>query len=186
MLLAHSGLDWTNEVVTFQQWPELKPHVPGHQVPTLELNNGTRLGQTLAILRYIGMQHGYYPKDPMEAQHVDELCDGFNDVLGVIYKPHFTAPAERDTSNIFEKVLPKYLQIIDSECARGSFIAGDKLTIADFFIGSLYVNYFNNPECFEQENWAKVLANFPNFKAYGERFAAANKAYLETRNKYAV
>ena len=114
------------------------------------------------------------------------MCDGFNDVLAVIYKPHFTAPADRDTSNIFEKVLPKYLQIIDPECARGGFIAGDKLTIADFFIGSLYVNYFNNPETFEQENWAKVLANFPNFKAYGERFAAANKAYLETRNKYAV
>lgn len=55
------------------------------------------------------MQHGYYPKDPLEAQHVDEICDGFADVLAVIYKPHFTAPAERDTSNIFGTILPKYL-----------------------------------------------------------------------------
>jgi len=95
------------------------------------------------------MQHGYYPKDPDAAQVVDELCDGFNDVIAVIYKPHFTAPADRDTSNIFNNVLPKYLKVIDAECARGTFIAGDTLTIADFFIGSLYVNYFNNSECFE-------------------------------------
>ena len=83
--------------------------MPSNQVPVLELNNGVKLGQTLAILRYLGMQHGYYPKDPLEAQHVDEICDGFADVLAVIYKPHFTAPAERDTSNIFGTILPKYL-----------------------------------------------------------------------------
>ena len=186
MMLAHSGLEWEDKVTTFQQWPELKPNVPGNQLPTLELNNGTRLGQSLAIVRYIGMQHGYYPIDADEAQHVDELCDGFNDILGVVYKPHFTAPAERDTSKFFNETLPNYLNIIDSECARGNFIAGEKLTIADFMVGSLYVNYFTNPQVYEPENWEKVLAKFPNFKAYGERFAAANKVYLDQRPKYPV
>ena len=64
----------------------------------------------------------------------------------------------------------------------GNFLCGDKLTIADFWIGGFYVNYITNPDIsFCKERWAKVADNFPNFTAYGKRFAAANAKYLETR-----
>ena len=60
-------------------------------------------------------------------------------------------------------------------------MVGDKLTCADFWIGGLYTNYANNPNCYTPERWAALLNDFPAFKAYGERFAAENKAWLDSR-----
>ena len=78
--------------------------------------------------------------------------------------------------NIFNNVLPGLLKAIDARCAEGGFIAGENLTCADFCIGGLYTNYLANKDVsFAPEKWAAVLDQFPNFKAYGERFTAACK-----------
>ena len=68
-LLSTAGADWENNVVEFAQWGELKKTggFPGNQVPCLELADGTKLGQSVAILRLLGHKHGYYPTDAMEA-----------------------------------------------------------------------------------------------------------------------
>ena len=64
---------------------------------------------------------------------------------------------------------------------------GNKLTIADFWIGGLYTNLINNPnKTFAHDKWDKVLEDFPNFKAYGERFAKANESHMSTRGQYPV
>ena len=70
------------------------------------------LGQSNAILRLLGMKHGYYPTDPMEAYKCDSLIDGYMDVLGKIYKPHFKADGpEKDEAikEIFEKLIPGFV-----------------------------------------------------------------------------
>jgi len=38
---------------------------------------------------------------------------------------------------------------------------------ADFTIGGFYCNFFTNPKIYKPEEWAKVLENYPAFKAYG-------------------
>ena len=43
----------------------------------------------MAILRFLGSKHGFYPTDPMEAYRCDEMMDAYSDVIGKIYKPHF-------------------------------------------------------------------------------------------------
>lgn len=74
--------------------------MPNGQVPILELkSNGKILSQSVAILRFLGMQHGYYPRDPLEAHKVNELIDGFGDVASKIFTPAFNK--EADTTAIF-------------------------------------------------------------------------------------
>ena len=95
--------------------------------------------------------------------------------------PFFKQENEREAMypEIFDKVLPGFLTRIDPLCAKGQFLVGDKLTCADFWIGGLYTNFFNNADIgFAKDRWAAVLAKYPNFKAYGERFAAANQKWL--------
>merc|ERR1712127_896049 len=76
-LLNHAGDQFEDKRYTFDNWPAAKPSMPNQQVPCLELPDGKKLGQSNAILRFVGMKHGYYPTDLVEAHKADELCDGY-------------------------------------------------------------------------------------------------------------
>ena len=184
MLLDHAGVNYEDVCFGFEKWPELKPTMPNGQVPCLELKDGTKMGESYAIIRYLGSIHGYYPTDARQALEVDYLLEGYEALLSVIYKPHFAKPDEKDAliANIFDNAMPKLLSVVEPLCAKGEFLVGSKLTIADFFIGGLYTNYINNKNVtFAHDKWPTCLDSFPNFKAYGERFSAAVKGRLDAR-----
>ena len=88
-LLTHAKIPFEDISFGFDTWPEHKANMPNGQCPCLELNDGTKMGQSIAIARYLASVHGYYPKDPMEAYQVDQLVDRYQDVSGTIYKPLF-------------------------------------------------------------------------------------------------
>ena len=143
-LLTHAGVKFNDHHISFKEWPELKASMPNQQLPCLELPDGTKMGQSFAILRFLGKKHGYYPEDALQAFKCDEHIDRYNDVLSAVYKPHFEKDKDAMIENIVKKVLPIYLKQIDEICAKGEFICGPKITIADFAIGGLYSNYLAN------------------------------------------
>ena len=55
--------------------------MPNQQLPVLELQNGTKMGQSNSILRYLGMKYGYYPEDPIASYKCDMICDEYFDVF---------------------------------------------------------------------------------------------------------
>ena len=71
MLLSKANADYEMNVITFQDWPGLKASMPYTHVPCLELADGTKMGQTNAIMRFLGKKYGFYPTDPMDAYMVD-------------------------------------------------------------------------------------------------------------------
>lgn len=186
-LLCHSGIEFEEEIITFEKWPSVKPNYPNGNIPCLQLINGKKMGNTLAILRFLGQRHGYYPKDPLVAQRVDQACEQWADVAPQYVGPGMGNDADA-RANVFTNVLPNYLKTLDADCAKGAFICGNELTIADFCVGTLYTNYFANPLTYDGDKWQAVLAKFPNFKAYGERFARESEKYLNSpqRGEYAV
>jgi len=119
MLLSHGEIPYVDKIIEFSEWPALKPTMPNGQLPVLQLNGlgGKKLGQSGAILRYLGMNHGYYPDQPLEAQECDEFMDGYADILAKVYTPHFDPSI--DTAELFKTVLPNYLSSIDATCAKG-------------------------------------------------------------------
>ena len=82
----------------------------------------------------------------MKAYECDQLIDTYLDIVGKIYKPFFMAPEKRKDSctEIFEKLLPTFLDQIEEIAGKAEFLCGDELTIADFWIGGLYTNFINN------------------------------------------
>ena len=66
------------------------------------------------------------------------------------------------------------MKLIEPNLDSGKkFLFGDRLTIADFWIGGLYVNWAKNPNIgFGKDEWAWFLKTYPKFNSYGERFAA--------------
>ena len=55
-------------------------------MPVLELNDGTKMGETKAIMRYLGTSYGLYPTDPMQAYMIDSLLDGYDDFNEAVVK----------------------------------------------------------------------------------------------------
>ena len=56
------------------------------------------------------------------------------------------------------------------------------MTIADFYYGQIYTNYFNNPSvAYGVDKWTEALKSYPVFEEYGKRFTMENKAFLEAR-----
>ena len=112
------------------------------------------------------------------------MVDLYVDVIGKIYKPHFSAPEQKDavSDDILNNVLPAFLSRIDAKFTSSSRLVGDRLTIADFCIGGIYTNFAANPNVsYGGEKWGALLDKFPNFKAYGERFRGHMEAYLSSR-----
>jgi hypothetical protein len=63
--------------------------------------------------------------------------------------------------------------------------SNDKLTVADFWIGTLYTDHCVNKNNVNKTTlavWADVLKMYPNFKRFGEDFAKENADWLKKRN----
>ena len=63
MLLAHANVEYEDERITFEAWPELKASKSLKGLPVWE-EDGKFFGESKALLRYLGSKHDYYPKDP--------------------------------------------------------------------------------------------------------------------------
>ena len=159
-------------------------------MPVLELEDGTMMPESTCILRYLARLHGFYPTDPLELARAEEALNAMEDIAAKFTAPFFAKEAsakEAATNELFDNVLPAYLKIVEKDLATRKFIAGDNLTFADFYCGGLYTNFVNNDIVgFAADKWKTALDNAPNFKAYGERFSAEMKTYLDTRAKAPV
>ena len=48
-------------------------------------------------------------------------------------------------------------------------------------MGGMYTNTFTHHAFYTNGEWDKLAQKFPNFDAYGKRFAAANQKWLDAR-----
>ena len=188
MILAKGKVAWEDNRIAYADWPNHKASMPNGQVPAIELEDGTKRGESKAIIRYVAMKNGFYPDDPWEAAVTDEAIDTWSEILAKTYPPAFAQDEETKAKLIdacFE-AHGKFLKAFDAQFAKG-FLCGDKLTAGDFCLGSFYTNYYANPSVgFAADRWKALLDEHPNFKAYGEKFAAELADYLSTRPSYAI
>jgi len=125
------------------------------------------MGEHIPILRYLAMHHGYYPKDPVQAQQSEDIVLGSSTSLGkiaaIVFTPDQAAKAGM-IEDVFTNILPKYLKAIDSHFTAHKFLVSDELSWADFYLGgNLYLNCAKNPMIYAPERWAELLDQFPNF-----------------------
>ena len=81
-------------------------------------------------------------------------------------------------------MVPQFLDELTPYLRNGQFLLGQRISLADFWVGTLYVNFFKKKNIYEQQRWATLLAQYPLFQQYGERFVAENRGYLNKRTVY--
>ena len=81
----------------------------------------------------------------------------------------------------FNEILPKFLADVENTLGNQNFLCGEQLSLADFYIGNLYVSWLVNPLAYEPERRAALLQQFPKYTAYGKRFETKMGDFLKRR-----
>ena len=186
LCLWHAKADWQDTRVTGPAWMELKATLPNGQVPVL-VHKGHVLNESMAILRYVGKNLGYYPSDALEAWNVDQTIDFIADFL-----PHFGPPqmmggineeSEAKFADCWEKIAAK----LDKQLEGKTWLCNDKISIADCtatFVIMSFVWNENMPAGAAWSDKAKAaIAKHPNFAKYCEHVKEEWKEWLESRPK---
>ncbi|XP_075073335.1 glutathione S-transferase P [Mixophyes fleayi] len=170
MLMADQGLDWKEEVVTFDNWMggNLKKEAVFGQLPGFKDGDVT-LYQSNAILRYLGRNHGLYGKKPHEAALIDMVNDGVEDLrvkyLRLIYQNYENG--KDDYIKALGGDLGHFEKIISSNHEGKGFIVGDEISFADYNLVDLLRNHLVlAPDC---------LLGFPLLSAYVTRVSSRPK-----------
>ncbi len=111
MLFVHAKADWIDEIIPVPEFAARKAagEFPNGQIPILA-HKGRILNESVAILRYVGKELGYYPADNLEAWYVDSLIDFVKDsidkILPIVFGKRFD-----------EAGLAEYSQVVIKFCA---------------------------------------------------------------------
>ena len=141
MLLAHANVNYVDARQSMEAFGALKGsgQLPLGSMPVWE-ENGFKMCQSSAILRMLGVRHGYYSEDPMTCWAIDSLVDYMEDMQGPhtsIYAP-MLGGAQFDESMApawFEKFWDKIIPVLEARLSGHGkkFLAGtERPTIADF------------------------------------------------------
>jgi glutathione S-transferase len=191
MLLTHAKVNFEN--VNYGEgannWAEAKASGKFEfgQLPAIE-GNGKIYAQSGAILRYLGIRYGYYPvHDPELAWRVDSTLDSQEDMVQAYYNAAF-APTEEAKAegfkNFFGTTLPNWFKVIEHRIEANQphkYIVGDKITTADFALGSWAHSTYLNEASANKDKVAEAIKGFPKADAYFRGLHSDLEGRLSTR-----
>lgn len=132
----------------FSTDPEFLALNPNGKVPVLEDDN-TYIWESNVILRYLAekAKSDLWPQDPDEQRIVTQWqfweAGHFSQALLGVYFQRFLKQAlnmgDPDQTVVEEKLgfAERFLKVLDAELSKHDFVAGDRLSIADFSVGAI-------------------------------------------------
>jgi glutathione S-transferase len=135
LALHLAGIDFQDVRIARGDWAALKPTTPFGSLPVLELPGRPPLGQTNAILVYIGRQSGLHPKDDFEAARHEAFMGHVEDMRAHVSPTlRIADEAEKKKARVAlaETYLPAWAAFAERQISdTGPFFAGAKLQVVD-------------------------------------------------------
>ena len=188
-MLKLAGVDYEEKLFAFgsDQWKMEKSDntkYPFNQLPVLEVD-GTPISQSMAIMRYLGKEHGYAPSCNLEQAQADAIVDQCQDLIDQFIWLYFTEQdperKEKQRKNWFENKLPPAMKNFEAILKRNGtgYFVGDKITYADIGFFSLFNVYLARGK----PTVPNEFAGYPLISALYERITKEPRiaAYLKTR-----
>ncbi|KAK0422473.1 hypothetical protein QR680_007593 [Steinernema hermaphroditum] len=144
-----AGKEFEDVVLTHESWPSYKDDMPLYQVPVLEVD-GVKIGQTLAISRFLGRQFGMAGKNDLEAAKIDMLGDLIQDLSVADGVKEW--PVQEDYFR--EKVRPqieKFAPLVEKFLLGNGLLVGDNVTWVDVFAAEYFSKFvdYGEKDCLE-------------------------------------
>lgn len=180
--LGEKKLEIPQQVVNIakgeQNAPAFRAINPLGAVPVLELDDGTRLCESLAIIEYLEELHPEPPmigRDPLERARVRELERTIEfGVLGrvgrIIHNSESPLPGVRGVPEVAEQAretLPGILHLVDERIGGNAFVAGAHPSIADctLFAALRFAGFGGieiDPTCRNLHRWYQAFQERPS------------------------
>ena len=147
IFMAEKGIDCERVAVDIRGAENISPEYlaknPGGRVPMLELDDGTFIGESIAICRYL---EGLYPQPclfgdtPLASAQIEmwqrrvelnllmEVAGAFRNLSGV-FKDRETCVKE--WGEVCAQKIPKVLTMFDDQLAESTYLAGETFSVAD-------------------------------------------------------
>jgi glutathione S-transferase len=129
-----AGVDFEDDRVSGPAWKELKPESPFGKLPILREEGKPALGQSNAILAYIGRCHGLHPADPWEAARHEAVMAAVEELRVTIIEPTMKIEDDAEKRRVREELSADAIPAWGGQIERqieGPFIGGDELNVAD-------------------------------------------------------
>jgi len=176
--LAEKGLEVASQRVSIpegeQREPEHLARNPLGNLPVLELDDGSFLTESLAIIEYFEELHpdppmiGRTPEERARTRSIERVAE-LGVLAGVARIVHATRsplglPPLPEVADHARATLPGPLGLLDGRLALHPFVAGEAPTVADctLFAGLNFGRFFG----------VEVAPDYPNVAAWLERFEA--------------
>ncbi len=80
------------------------------------------------------------------------IVDAYQDMFNAGNAAYFGKGGDASTipeclTKYLDEEVPKFLTFLEPYCARGSFLVGSKINIADFWVGTLISDQLANASC---------------------------------------
>jgi len=184
-LLSHAKVEYENVNAGPIMADLKKDKLEFGQVPLLETADGHSFVQSWAILRYLGRTYGYYPNEAELAWKIDSTIDAVEDYFAAYFKFNFESNEEKKAifKEAWLKNLPIWVAAIEKrlEANGGKYIAGDKITIADFALGAVAFNLLLNEANPHYAETMPFIKDHEVLKKYANGLKEDLGAHLSTR-----
>ncbi len=186
VFMAEKGVEMERVPVDIRAGENITPEYlaknPAGRVPVLELDDGTFIGESVAICRYLEGLHpepNLFGEGPLESALVDmwqrrvelnfmaEVAGAFRNITG-FFKDRETCVAE--WGQVCAEKAPKALAMFDAQLADNTYLAGDKFSIADITLVialdfAKMVKVVELPELDNISRWYAIVNERPSFQA---------------------
>merc|ERR1711892_26647 len=165
LILAHAGVRYTDQRLTFPEFGSVKPNLPYGQLPILKYN-GELLCQSMTIARFLASEFGLAGRNDVEKSQADEIVDAINDLFDgrrALLKETDEDKKSVMRSKLLNETLPTGLAQLEARLVErgGQYFVGNNLTWADLHLHCL-VNIL-------RKNHAELLDGCPCIKNLIER-----------------
>lgn len=185
-LLHHTGSDFTDHTITFDEWPAIKASglSPIGQLPVMEID-GHKLTNSIAIASYIARKNGLYPNDPHAVWGTLAIIDHIEDFIGQ-YIGKLLQNDLNGAVSWWNKAKKLKLGIMDKILKENKggdgYLFGNSITMGDLALYQFLHDCILRDEV--KANHANDLAPFPKLKAFADRMAESTpnvQKYLQSR-----
>ncbi|XP_057338639.1 glutathione S-transferase-like [Microplitis mediator] len=164
-IFAHAGVDYIDERVPKERWPEVKRSMPYGMLPVLEID-GKPIAQSNAVGRFLARKYGLAGQNEWESMLCDVLVDTLGDLKLVIFQyrteEDFIKKEEKKVK-LLKETIPFYLNKFEQTIVEnGGFAVGSTTTWADFVLAVALEN-------FEQIFGVAALDNYPGLRGLKQR-----------------
>merc|ERR1711872_177030 len=174
-IFAHAGIEFNEEIITMEEWPEKKKTLPYPFLPLLKFEGHSPLNQSLAIMRFAAREAGLVPEDSLTEARIDSMAETLFEVLSSFYKSilHSKDPValEETLKKIYSEQVEPMAAKVEKKLSTSAWLTGDKMCWGDFVVavahGVLVTRYPQMSTAFPSiAKMAAKVEDLPGVKAY--------------------